>query len=825
MRRLSIILLGLGIGLTATTGPTSATGDGLLSWKARPALSRFLPRVRSFQRVATFANFHNNPSAATDTVSEIVAATANGRLLVYTDGLMGALGFIDIADPASPLAAGKLSFPAGHEPTSVDVLGNRYALAAVNSSSSFTSTSGYVAVIDLLTKTIVRQIDVGGQPDAIKISPDRKYAAVVIENERDEALCAGGTEGGLAVVDDDDHVPGTNTTEDLCEGGGGVVGGLPQTPYGNPAGYLVILGIASPNPSAWTRVDVSLTGLALVAPEDPEPEFVDINHRNQAVVSLQENNHLVIVDLRTAAILDHFTAGRVSLDGVDATEDGLIELTDSLADVPREPDAVAWVPNGWFGGQTIATANEGDLNGGSRGFTLFRPNGAVAFDSGSALEQIAVEHGHYPEDRSENKGTEPEAVEYARFGLEDYLFVASERGGFIAVYEINRFGRPVFAQLLPAPFGPEGLRAIPERNLLVASGEEDAPTFGVRSTVQIYQLKPGRPDYPQILSESGDETPLGWSALSGLTAIPGSHDTLLGVWDGYYSASKIFRIDVSEKPAVITDAITITGGAGNYDPEGITIAPDQTIWVASEGDANDVRANRLLQLDTNGNVLREVGLPAQILGCRSVTTRRGTLGSGFEGLAAVPTSPGQYRILVAQQRGWDFNRDFLAPGDCEDLDDDGGGLNSSNEPNWSRIWVFDPAAATNDAAWTKVSWELAPKPANASWVGLSEITLTPWGDLILIERDNRTGEFGVLKTLVKIGPGAGATGLVAAADKSVFDLVPVLNSTRGWITDKPEGVAVTGTGRLFVVTDNDGVEDWSGESWFFNLGPYWRLFN
>ena len=35
----------------------------------------------------------------------------------------------------------------------------------------------------------------------------------------------------------------------------------------------------------------------------------------------------------------------------------------------------------------------------------------------------------------------------------------------------------------------------------------------------------------------------------------------------------------------------------------------------------------------------------------------------------------------------------------------------------------------------------APKPANASWVGLSEITETRSGDYILIERDNRTGDF------------------------------------------------------------------------------------
>ena len=34
----------------------------------------------------------------------------------------------------------------------------------------------------------------------------------------------------------------------------------------------------------------------------------------------------------------------------------------------------------------------------------------------------------------------------------------------------------------------------------VASGEVDTPPFGVRSTVMIYELKPGAPTYPQIYS-------------------------------------------------------------------------------------------------------------------------------------------------------------------------------------------------------------------------------------------------------------------------------------------------------------------------------------
>lgn len=40
--------------------------------------------------------------------------------------------------------------------------------------------------------------------------------------------------------------------------------------------------------------------------------------------------------------------------------------------------------------------------------------------------------------------------------------------------------------------------------------------------------------------------------------------------------------------------------------------------------------------------------------------------------------------------------------------------------------------------------------------------------------------------------------------------------------DKVEGAAVDKQGRLFVVTDNDGVEDASGETRFMRLGTVKR---
>lgn len=729
---------------------------------------------KSFERIATLPNYLNNLDAEGATVSEIVTSTWSGKTLIYTDALLGDVGFIDITRPREATPVGKLSM--GGEPTSVTTLGDRLALVAVDTSESFANPSGHLAVVDIERQIVLSEIDLGGQPDSIARSPSGKFIVVAIENERDEEV----------VVD-------------------GVEGGLPQA----PSGRLAIVDVEGADPARWAVRSVDLTGLSGYAPGDVEPELVDINARDEAVVTLQENNHIIVVDLPTGRIVNDFSAGKVTLTGVDTVDDGVISLTGSLAEVPREPDAVAWLPG--RGGGLIATANEGDLFGGSRGFSIFDREGTLLFDSGSSFDEIAVRHGHYPESRSDNKGTEPEAIEYARFGNTDYLFVASERGGFVAVYELVRAGQPEFVQLLPAPFGPEGVHAVPSRNLLVVSGEEDDPTFGVRSSVMLYELGAGEPSYPQVVS-ADDELgkPIAWSALSGMTGVPGRSDELLAVWDSYFSESRILSIDVSRSPALITSSVLIQGGRGDYDPEGIAVAPDGSLWLASEGNAGS-RPNLLVHMDASGVVLEEIGLPPEIEACRAASSHRGTLASGFEGLAV--TGRRGYSLLVAQQRGWDYTTP-----ECEALDDDPLDANPT-EPAQTRLWSYDPRRG----AWGHAAYELEPLPTSASWVGLSEITAVP-GGYIVIERDNRTGDFAELKTLVSFGRGDLEDGRISRAEKRAYDLLPELLATHGWVTDKPEGVAVISDGRLFVVTDNDGVEDWSGETWFLRLGGWQRLF-
>ena len=61
----------------------------------------------------------------------------------------------------------------------------------------------------------------------------------------------------------------------------------------------------------WSTRTVVLEGIPTLFPDDPEPEFVDINVFNVAAISLQENNHIVYVDLFTGTPFFDYSAGTV----------------------------------------------------------------------------------------------------------------------------------------------------------------------------------------------------------------------------------------------------------------------------------------------------------------------------------------------------------------------------------------------------------------------------------------------------------------------------------------------------------------------------------
>ena len=699
-----------------------------------------------FNRIASFPVNTNLPAdmdQKTETSAEIIYASKDGMTLVYTNSPAKRIGFIDIADPRSPKPAGGIDM--GGEPTSVSVSGN-FALVGVNTSESYVKPSGKLVTVDMASRAVTASCDLGGQPDSVAISPDGSLAAVAIENERDE---------------------------DLNDGE------LPQM----PAGYVTIFKLKDGAPDCSSMIKADVTGLAGVAPEDPEPEFVDFNSKNEIAVTLQENNHIVILGA-DGKVVSHFAAGSVDSDGIDTKSDGALTFTASKKGVAREPDAIQWLDD-----DRVVVANEGDYKGGTRSFTIFSRTGEALFDSGPSLEMRIAALGHYPEKRSKSKGAELEGLEVGKFGDATYIFVLSERASVVGVYK-DTGAVPEFVQILPSGVAPEGAVAIAERNLLAVANEADLiEDGGVRSHVTLYELGEGEAEYPMI--ESGEDEagkPVGWGALSGLTADPEKPGMLYAINDSFYSAQPtIFTVDATAKPARIVSALRVTrngAAAQNMDMEGIALDGKGGFWIANEGNSAKMVSHGVVHVNAKGEIIAEIGLPDALLA--------GQKRFGLEGISLVGEGD-DATLWMAMQREW-----------------------GDDEKGFVKLVAYNPK---------KKSWGAVHYPLDAAeqgWVGLSEIAVH--GDhAYIIERDNQIGEKAKIKKLYRVKlsdmvPGELGGKLPVVAKQEAHDFLPDLKSTGGYVVDKIEGFTVDAAGNGYAVTDNDGVDDSNGETLFFNIG-------
>jgi hypothetical protein len=524
---------------------------------------------------------------------------------------------------------------------------------------------------------------------------------------------------------------------------------------------------------------IEMTGIATEFPEDPEPEFVDVNANGEIVVTMQENNHIVVIGA-DGAVAGHFNAGSVEVAGIDAKRDGKIDPVDTKPAVPREPDGVAWIDTDHF-----ATANEGDWKGGTRSWTIFRKDGTVVWDSGASLERAMVAMGHYPEHRSHTKGIELESVKIATFGGVPMAFVVSERASLVAVYDLTDLANPVLKQILPSGISPEGIVAIPARNLLATANEVDLREDGGPSGhVMVYELAEGTAAYPTITSEGSDPL-IGWGALSGLAADPAEAGKLYAVSDSIYpKAPSIYTIDATQTPAKITAKVVLTRDgdvAQKIDLEGIVADGEGGFWLGNEGDFATLTPNAIFHVDATGAIDQEIGLPADLVSNQ--------LRWGIEGITLKDGV-----LWLAMQRTWKDDPEGMV-----------------------KLVSYNIAEET----WGAVHYPL-DAPTEGAWVGLSEITWA--GDWVyVIERDNQIADKAATKKLYRIPASAmvpaelGGT-LPVVTKELVRDLVPDLKGWGGYVVDKVEGFAIDAAGTGWVITDNDGVDDSSGETFFWSIG-------
>ena len=131
------------------------------------------------------------------------------------------------------------------------------------------------------------------------------------------------------------------------------------------------------------------------------------------------------------------------------------------------PDAAALKSNAALGRLTVTNAS-GDTDGdgdfdrievfGGRSFSIWTAAGQPVWDSGDQFERYladpangyaalfnASHDGTAPDNRSDNKGPEPEGVAVGKVGGRTYAFVGLERIGGVMAYDVSNPAAPEFA--------------------------------------------------------------------------------------------------------------------------------------------------------------------------------------------------------------------------------------------------------------------------------------------------------------------------------------------------------------------------------------------
>lgn len=185
-------------------------------------------------------------------------------------------------------------------------------------------------------------------------------------------------------------------------------------------------------------------------------------------------------------------------------------------------------------------------------------------------------------------------------------------------------------------------------------------------------------------------------------------------------------------------------------------------------------------MDSFANIERVVFLPEEL---NEMQVR-----FGFEGVA----EDGNH-VVVTIQRAWGVDKN-------------------------PRIGIYN----TETEEWRFVYYPLGqPESQNGGWVGLSDISSLGDGKFMVLERDNQSGEDAAIKRLFWIDLGDFSSEDGDTIEKFFFkDLISDLKSHGGAVIEKVEGLAVTKDGEIWINTDNDGVDNNSGEHLLLKVGVF-----
>jgi hypothetical protein len=268
--------------------------------------------------------------------AEIVSYDADGQRLFVINSAAGTVDVLDISNPGSPELVDFIDvnddFPEG-EVGGVNSVAVREGLVAVAVENDDKQANGWAAFYTTEGE-FLGEVEAGALPDAITFTHNGNYALVANEGEP----------SGDYLVDPE----GSITIVDLRGGAPGVAA---------HATFEAFNG-ATLDPS------IRITGPGATVAQDLEPEYIATSFDSStAWVTLQENNAMAIVDIKSATVIDLVGLGNkdhmAEDNGLDASNrDDAINITNWPVYGTPMPDSIASFRV--KGRSYLVTANEGD---------------------------------------------------------------------------------------------------------------------------------------------------------------------------------------------------------------------------------------------------------------------------------------------------------------------------------------------------------------------------------------------------------------------------------------------------------------------------------
>jgi hypothetical protein len=393
----------------------------------------------------------------------------------HTDGIAalsnvaGSVDVLDLSDPLNPRLLHRVQIgTAFGTPNSVAVHPRHdYFLVAIGRAAS----TGLVAAYGLSDGAFLASAAVGIQPDSIAIAPNGQHA--VVANEAEGVPSQGGAPSNNGGA-------GSLSILDLTGFHGVAPGELSVTNVALPS-LAGVLGVSTDRTDDTARLPVDNT------PGTIEPESVAFSENSRfAYVTLQENNAVVQVDVRT---------GQLTLFGLfktthaaDLQPNGFYQPVETLTAF-REPDGIALDRTGRF----FVTADEGDTRNaaggagprGGRTVSVFDAEAGVLLgDTGSQLDDAADDAGIYPDSRSNRGGSEPEGLDLTHHRGLTLVAVTLERANAVALIDVSEPTAPVVIDIEPVGTGPEGIKFFRRgRRLFMAAANEVVGTVSILEVV------------------------------------------------------------------------------------------------------------------------------------------------------------------------------------------------------------------------------------------------------------------------------------------------------------------------------------------------------